>query len=93
MNSNEFQTTCRYTSNLILFASLNKINFKFQSGLFRMSKLYIKLSPLPLANDSWPNHQHESVTFKEKEILVEPEAKKDGPARSTLQNKQTLCLN
>ena len=35
--------------------------------------------------------QHESVTFKEK--LVEQEEKKDGPAISMLQNKQTNCIN
>ena len=70
---------------------MEKINCEFQSGLFRMSKLYLKVSPLPVANDSWPNHQHEGVTFKEK--LVEQEAKKDGPAISTLQNKQTNCMN
>ena len=56
-----------------------------------MSKLYLKVSPLPVANDSWPNHQHEGVTFKEK--LVVQEAKKDDPAVSTLQNKQTNRIN
>ena len=56
-----------------------------------MSKLYLKVSPHPVANDSWPNHKHEGVTFKEK--LVEQEAKKEEPAISTLQNKQTNCIN
>ena len=90
MNSNEFNTTCRYTSYLILFALWNKINCKFQSGLFRMSKVYLKLNPFPAANESLPNHKHEEgVTYKEKE-LVEQE---DGPAVSTLHNKQTNCIN
>ena len=62
-----------------------------ETNLFRMSKLYSKVSPLPVANDSWPNHQHEGVTFKEK--LVEQEEKKEVPAISTLQNKQPNCIN
>ena len=56
-----------------------------------MSKLYLKVSPFPVANDPWPNNQHEGVTFKEK--LVVQEAKKDDPAVSTLQNKQTNRIN
>ena len=48
-----------------------------------MSKLYLKVSPFPVANDPWPNNQHEGVTFKE---LVVQEAKKDDPAVSTLQS-------
>ena len=55
-----------------------------------MSKLYLKVSPFPVANDPWPNNQHEGVTFKE---LVVQEAKKDDPAVSTLQNKQTNSIN
>ena len=55
-----------------------------------MSKLYLKVSPFPVANDPLPNNQHEGVTFKE---LVVQEAKKDDPAVSTLQNKQTNRIN
>ena len=56
-----------------------------------MSKLYLKVSPFPVANDPWPNNQHEGVTFKEK--LGEQEEKKEVPAISTLQNKQLNCIN
>ena len=91
-NSNEFDTTCRYTSNPILFALCNKINCKFQSGLLRMSKLYSKVSPsFPVATDPLPNHKYEGVTLNEK--LVVQEAKKDERAVSTLQNTQTNRIN
>ena len=61
-NSNEFDTICRYTSNPILFASCNKINCKFQSGLLRMSKLYSKVSPsFPIGTAPLPNHKYEGV--------------------------------
>ena len=62
-----------------------------ETNLFKMSKLYLKVSPLPVANDSWPNRQPEGVTFKEKH--VEQEEKKEVPAISTLQNKQPNCIN
>ena len=62
-----------------------------ETNLFKMSNLYLKVSPLPVANDSWPNQQSEGVTFKEKH--VEQEEKKEVPAISTLQNKQPNCIN
>ena len=83
-NSNELNTICRYTSNPILFASCNKINCKFQSGLLLMSKLHSKVSPsFPAATDPLPNHKYEGVE------LVLQEAKKDERAVSTLHNTQT----
>ena len=61
-----------------------------------MSKLYLKVSPFPVANDPLPNNQHEGVTFQE---LVMQEAKENDNVLvanrtvPTLQNKRTNRIN
>ena len=89
-NSSEFDTTCRYTSNPILFALCNKINCKLKPGLLRMSKLFSKVSPsFPEATNPLPSHNYEGVTLK----LVVQEAKKDEGTISTLHNTQSKHIN